>query len=818
MKLYERFGDGGFHTCISTTFGIDFDAYENIVLPRLRGANCSNNLLLVDARMLTYALDGASVLPAHAGRQYTVTGVKSQGIFHPKIILHLGRTSGRAVISSANMTACGLAGNLELAGEITCTPEASGERSLIAAVWEYLSGLLVANGEAVGHQQQWLLARTPWLFDTEPSSDVVTLADGAAAAFLTASGNGITGAIGSRFARLVDGEIVERLVVLSPYWDDDLAALGALVTTLAPRKVAILIDQKKGLFPARAASSLESSQIFDLHAFGKNRFVHAKAIIAETDKADHVLFGSANCTVAALGSDNYAGANHEACLYRRLPSGSILAALGLDRIINESVAIDPDDLPAYRAEELLPLAETALRSPGQFECAYDTLFWRPAMRNTVQASVELLDAAGRLLPIQLAPVSGDGENRRSFQMSGAKARPAFARLRFPGGDLSAPAIVMIVDVLRETVREARGKRGESAVLQLSDETEEGLWLWEVLNELETVEHAQQQEASAAVKRQRQTTGGDEAQVHHYTLTYDHFIAGRRLRSDHQVAARNSLAGSELSLVRNFLNRVLTIGDEASGNSLPDEGAITRGFDLQDETSDGAAMLEHGEERPATLKAGEQAAASKEEERRRAVRARASRDQIVRAVAAFNARLKEKVEQAGLIDSVDVLRLRAMLVIIAAAGQSNKGAGSRANLQVIPLNTDTDSWPRLMGQLLFTFFGGNCPVIRHLKIEAVHDQLPDDILESWATALWSIQACICAVRDQNVNSVSLLKMLTRLCNLVYARTGLHPDELAGEGIQTIFSRLNDRFSGRLGLSPGNTQKAHTATISAVHKVK
>jgi hypothetical protein len=37
MKLYERFGERGYHTSIITSFGVDFDAYENVVLPRLRG-------------------------------------------------------------------------------------------------------------------------------------------------------------------------------------------------------------------------------------------------------------------------------------------------------------------------------------------------------------------------------------------------------------------------------------------------------------------------------------------------------------------------------------------------------------------------------------------------------------------------------------------------------------------------------------------------------------------------------------------------------------------------------------------------------------
>jgi hypothetical protein len=90
----------------------------------LRGAGCNNNILLADARILTYELDGASLLPKYARRHYTVSGATAKGAFHPKILLQLGRRSGRLVIGSANMTASGLAGNLELAGVATCTADA----------------------------------------------------------------------------------------------------------------------------------------------------------------------------------------------------------------------------------------------------------------------------------------------------------------------------------------------------------------------------------------------------------------------------------------------------------------------------------------------------------------------------------------------------------------------------------------------------------------------------------------------------------------------------------------------------------------------
>ena len=109
MKLYEQFAEKNFHTSVAATFGIDFDAYESIVLPRLRGAGCRNNIVIPDSRMLTHALDGASALPNHAGQLYTVNGASAQGVFHPKVFLQFGRRGGRLIVSSANLTASGLA-------------------------------------------------------------------------------------------------------------------------------------------------------------------------------------------------------------------------------------------------------------------------------------------------------------------------------------------------------------------------------------------------------------------------------------------------------------------------------------------------------------------------------------------------------------------------------------------------------------------------------------------------------------------------------------------------------------------------------------
>ena len=307
MKLYKQFAEKGYHTCIVTTFGLDFDTYETVVLPRLRGAGCRNNIVVADGRMLTLALDSRSSLPARAGSHYTVSGVGGNGgVFHPKLFLQVGRDRGRLMVGSANMTA-GLAGNLELIATFRSRGTGDAERQLIVQAWRYI-GTFISPEQA--HQAQWMHARAPWLADGEVANDPIRLVDAAEGALLL---SGDRQGIDRRFAQLVNGP-VRRLVVLSPYWDHSLDALVDLARQLEPRRLGVLIDPATEAFPAEAAARrLPKLEVYVRKAFGGTRFMHAKAILALAEDADHLLVGSANCTTAALGSGDRAGANAEAC-------------------------------------------------------------------------------------------------------------------------------------------------------------------------------------------------------------------------------------------------------------------------------------------------------------------------------------------------------------------------------------------------------------------------------------------------------------------------------------------------------------------------
>jgi hypothetical protein len=811
MKLYEYFGKSGFHTCLVTTFGIDFDAYENVVFSRSRGAGCHNNLLIVDDRMLSLALDGNSSLPRHAGRLYTVTGATAKGVFHAKLALQLGRSSGRLIVSSANTTSAGLAGNLEIAGVVECAAEASGERQLVNAAFRYLTRFLDNSDPGIRQQLDWMRARTPWLMEDDFTPGIVTLKDDSRAAFMTSGG--LQG-IASQFLAAIGDEKPERLIVVSPYWDEDLAAINRLVDETAVTEAVILLDEGRHIFPLSALDSKRPVSLRKFKAPDESRFIHAKVIIVQTARADHVLYGSANCTVAALGDASFAGLNGEACLYRALPPNAAIDKLGLAGPL-QSPPIDRATIVAPLPEEPIPLKDLALRHPGRFSCLFDTLTWRPPEgANVDDRQLEFLDVGGEIMAVTLRPVAPLEAGERRYRMVCANSeRPSFARLRYADTSLSAPAIILIRDALRAAVRDARTKRINAALAMLDGETDVGLWLLEALNELEAAETAARQ--GAPVKRQKSPRSSGEAdQPETYaTLNYEGFVAGRQLRADSAALSRDSLSGTNLSSIRGFLNRILALSCPPPDPDGDAETGITAAFDLGDEIPDASKALEAGIDFvPApdvTKPPPVEADLERQIDQRRTQQQRANRDQLIGAVT----NLQRQIATKSQLTAIDLLRLRAMLMVMLAAGWDGHSKPT-STLQVLPTSGDSDAaWPRLLGKCLFAYFGGKVPPIRKLVIEDYYDQIPDDILECWAGCLWSIQA-ILEIGGQIAEYKALMPAFQKLGTAIYAQTGLRRDEFSDTRVMKTFSALSRRFSQPLKLNPDRMNAAHKVAAAAL----
>jgi hypothetical protein len=252
-------------------------------------------------------------------------------------------------------------------------------------------------------------------------------------------------------------------------------------------------------------------------------------------------------------------------------------------------------------------------------------------------------------------------------------------------------------------------------------------------------------------------------------------------------------------VRAFLNRALGVAlAGAEAESRPDNGReILRALDTGDEVADGASAIEGGLELGRT--AGPRARIAHPALRRLAD-ARTFGD----AVSAFGKRMAE----AKAIGPKDRLRLGALLTAIAIAGFGEATRKPTA-VQALPTaaNGFAETWPRLMGRTLNAFFGGREPAVRRLELEAVHDRLPTDVLESWATCIWAGETALTASRRAPMLS-ALVPILERLVEQVTLWVALTPEERSSRDFIAVREAVDERFQKRLGLS-----RSHAAPLSS-----
>ena len=188
-------------------------------------------------------------------------------------------------------------------------------------------------------------------------------------------------------------------------------------------------------------------------------------ILIETRSADHVLFGSANCSDDALGLRSKGSRNAEVCVYRRVAPGTVRHALDLDLKTKLSRSklrpVAPDDDEAD--------AEEARFEAGYIELSGRTLRWYPTRE---------IDGAGAT--IQLGQLSAQvllSHRRLSAELDSQPVGALIAVVTLRSGEISRPIIVHDERALRRSapgqidgrLREAfeRIRAGDEDILDLA---------------------------------------------------------------------------------------------------------------------------------------------------------------------------------------------------------------------------------------------------------------------------------------------------------------------------------------------------------------
>lgn len=451
ISLHSDLGSAGWHSSLMTTYSVDPSFYDAYIERRLRRYGCENNLLLADAAMLTKAMQATPKAFVSAGRRYVILPISMSGCFHPKIHLRLGSDKARLIVGSANATAAGWCRNLEVVTSLDWRPreDANPLGPLIRKSFDYLMNWLNAvPAEVIQYKRRLLLRDSPWLLDVEPNSSGVELNDGSLIDLFCERG-GDDPSILRQFARNAAGEKIRRLVIISPYWDANLGGLRQLRKALSDCPTVIALNPAKNTFPMDAlkAKGDVSFVLMKTTKIDPKRFPHAKVLLIETATADHVLFGSTNCSDDALGTWSGSARNAEVAVYRRLKAGTVVRELDLDlkSKLSRSLIKCPIAQVPSSANDQIPF------NPGYAEMTDRSVYWYPPV------GIDGVGAKIRFEKMDL-PLALKAGRWRAELTALAPLGPLIARIILKSGLTSSPLIVHDERALRRAARGQMDRR------------------------------------------------------------------------------------------------------------------------------------------------------------------------------------------------------------------------------------------------------------------------------------------------------------------------------------------------------------------------
>lgn len=776
MKYFDVFSETGFHSAFLTTYAFGAQAFEDMPFSRMRGANCRNIVILADRQMVNQSFAELGP-PKFAGSSYHLIKADAPGAFHPKITLLIGAKKGRLLVGSANLTALGLGGNKELIASLIYDDKSPDNARHFVDALSYIRGKVPPDDLWFETAFQRALRSAPWLRDaieTPPPSEEKE----ANVALLT---DRVGETLIDQIVANTAGDPIERLVIVSPYWDMKLEGLARLRAAFEMPPADLLLDADSTYFPKAELPRFSDVELFAVEDPDNKRFVHAKLIVAQGQSWDHVISGSMNCTLPALLGPTVARGNAEAGIYKRVAPGTALAALGLESYRDRPLQM----------QDLHDLASTTKANPdegeyldgGTLTLQAGRVFWEPpASSDTNRAvSITLLDRNGSALE---TPITLNGEERLSWALDLETVRPRSGMVHFENGSVSAPVQIIDLDVLAvRTLPPAQGRK-KSLTDILAEATNEDLILIETLNQLEALELDVANVGDENLPKVAPGSSPKKEERQHAVLAYDEFVRARSTTITNcsaypvSMSARSDSASNSLSA---SLNRIIgLVGVDLNADEDRELNTIAA-MDFrttEPEATEDPTQSIQPEVTSTPAKATKQAAATAKK--------------MKEAVDAFEDRCRSLKGKP--ITTAELVRLRALLQILLAHAQPIQGKALPT--QILPIHTkESYDWPRLVGRLLNQHFG-TARALQNLQV--AHDETEQKrVLEYLATADWAARAAFSAVETHS-KTISLRGPLRNLANVLAAQVALviRDNEEDTAYFNRLISKLDERFTDRL----------------------
>lgn len=282
-KIFETLS-GKYKIALLTTYNLDLEYFDNNIFYKFFANGIKDVSIFVDSNQLQESLKKHKT---NLGIRYSVIPFKMSKSFHPKVILLLDDTKAKLVVGSLNLTEKGYSHNQEIYNCFEYDKEHQENINLIIDAYKFFLRLNELSEE---HDEEILnrVASIPYLNRNDVNGKTKLISSLDESIYKQALSN-------------IEGTI-KHIDIAVPYYDNEASALFALENYHPEADIQLYIQNEKSTFPQKMYENYKS-KIIKFRKITCNEcgnFYHGKVFRFITDNSSYILYGSANCTNAAL--------------------------------------------------------------------------------------------------------------------------------------------------------------------------------------------------------------------------------------------------------------------------------------------------------------------------------------------------------------------------------------------------------------------------------------------------------------------------------------------------------------------------------------
>ncbi|MEX0981045.1 MAG: hypothetical protein WDZ47_03040, partial [Bacteroidales bacterium] len=391
---------------------------------------------------------------------------------------------------------------------------------------------------------------------------------------------------------LIPQEEVTQITVVSPYFDEDGTALLNLKNHFNKAKIDVYLPSKYGL-PPNKMTDQQSIEFYNWEKTKRGeqsissaedyyRKLHSKIIHFKAGEYEYCVIGSANATIAGLGSETGKTVNEEFCALYKIVSNGLLEELGISGkkqsisvtklVRNQSLILDPDRIVQTKKARILCADLNGRRLQINYRLASNFVNY-----------LAICDNHGDRLSRDILNPEDTNSQLLSFSEEVLNQNPSYVVFESETGDeISNKQLINFIDKLYHT----DPSKGNRTIRQVLTSLEGG-----IINEFEIIEFINDLNKSRKAESEKIRLGGKSSSENENNddisaaeMTYDEAIDAAKDQQSSEVIMRgHSSTRLWETISRLFQEKQTNVGEELMDEE--EEGTAEKSRDRKEANQD-----------------------------------------------------------------------------------------------------------------------------------------------------------------------------------------------------------------------------------------